>query len=243
MTKDIFDGIEDNEVAEVTAVSDEIEIKVDIYSPEWADHVMTLFSEDELSDGKPLVKGLRRVAGMLFNGIRSSGPVQVFPPKDDNQIGRATVVYEVVFGNGVRYAEVADCWHDNTDDFVLVYAMASASTRAEGRALRKALNINVVSAEEITSKDTTELARESRRRNQPPTTGEVDEKRSMMSGAQSALIGRRCAAMNIDRELFFEDIIGVRDEGKLTKDDASQVIEQLNNYQNGSAAIPDEILL
>ena len=125
--------------------------------PGWNDYVMSKFTEKELYDGNPLVNGLRRVAELVIGPIVYSGPTQVFPPQRDDHHGRATVVFTVEFENGMRYSEVADCWEGNTDDMFCAYAIATASTRAEGRALRKALRIRAVAAEEMTKKDTAKI--------------------------------------------------------------------------------------
>ena len=131
-----------------------------ITDPEWNEYVMSMFTSKELYDGNPLVNGLRRVAELVIGPIVYSGPTQVFPPQRDDHHGRATVVFTVEFENGMRYSEVADCWEGNTDDMFCAYAIATASTRAEGRALRKALRIRAVAAEEMTKKDTAKIVRE-----------------------------------------------------------------------------------
>ena len=129
-------------------------------SAEWHDYAMTLFHESEMIDGHPLVAGLRRVAEVVLGPIVFSGPTQVFPVQREDHHGRATVVFTVEFANGMRYAEVADSWEGNTDDMFCAFAVAIASTRAEARALRKALKIKGVAAEELTKKDTAKIVRD-----------------------------------------------------------------------------------
>jgi len=142
-------------------------------SPEWHDYVMTFFSQNELMDGNPTTAGLRRVAELLLGEIVSSKPIETFPVKE-NGPGRATVVYEVQFdwklvpgdisslttGKIRTYADVADVWHGNTDLLFCSYAPATASTRAEGRALRKALKLRGVAAEEICKLDVAKIMAE-----------------------------------------------------------------------------------
>src|SRR5690606_27810229 len=105
-----------------------------------------LFEPKELIDGNPNCAALRRVSELVLGDIVSSGPSQVFPATDPNGPGRATVVFEVIFdwgntGNFRTFKEVADCWHGNTDDLFCAHPVATASTRAEGRVLRKALKV------------------------------------------------------------------------------------------------------
>ena len=122
------------------------------------------------------------MAELVIGPIVYSGPTQVFPPQRDDHHGRATVVFTVEFENGMRYSEVADCWEGNTDDMFCAYAIATASTRAEGRALRKALRIRAVAAEEMTKKDTAKIVRELSSKKDTSDGGYDDSSR--MSDAQ-----------------------------------------------------------
>ena len=126
--------------------------------PTWTDEVMLLFANDELIDGNPTVAGLRRVAEIVIGPIISSRPTQVFPVNGDGP-GRATVSYTVTFHDhsspmGVlEFGDVADVWIGNSDPLFVGFAVAAAATRAEGRALRKALKLKKVAAEELTKVD------------------------------------------------------------------------------------------
>ncbi len=132
---------------------DVIQSKVSVTDIEWNDYVMGHFSEKELFDGRPLCAGLRRVAELLLGKIVSSKPTQVFPPSNTGEeIGRATGVWEVIFEDMSVFSDVADAWEGNTDDTFCVFNTATAATRAEGRALRKALRLKTVAAEEMTTK-------------------------------------------------------------------------------------------
>ena len=113
-------------------------------SQEWHDYIMKKFEKRELIDGNPTCAGLRRVAEDVLGSIIVSRPSQVFPSTDNNGPGRATVVFEVVFdwmdsGQMRTFSDVADVWHGNTDDLFCAHPVATASTRAEGRALRLSL--------------------------------------------------------------------------------------------------------
>ena len=132
----------------------------DMLSPEWSDYVKTLFDSSEMIDGNPLVHGLRRVSEMVLGPIEFSGPTQVFPVSRDDHHGRATILFKVRFSSGLEVTEVADSWEGNTDDTFCAFAVCIASTRAEARALRKALKMKGVAAEELTKKDTAKIVRE-----------------------------------------------------------------------------------
>lgn len=208
-------------------------------SAEWHDYAMTLFHESELIDGHPLVAGLRRVAEVVLGPIVFSGPTQVFPVQREDHHGRATVVFTVEFANGMRYAEVADSWEGNTDDMFCAFAVAIASTRAEARALRKALKIKGVAAEELTKKDTAKIVRDIST-TKSASEGEYDDQ-SRMSDAQYNFIDVKCKQLNIDGKKLFTEF-KVDSGRKVSKKVASDIIDRLNEYQRDKSSIPEDLL-
>jgi hypothetical protein len=208
-------------------------------SPDWHDYAMTLFQPSEMVEGHPLVAGLRRVAEVVLGPIVFSGPTQVFPVQRDDHHGRATVVFTVEFANGMKYAEVADSWEGNTDDMFCAFAVAIASTRAEARALRKALKIKGVAAEELTKKDTAKIVRDISKTKQT-SEGEYDEN-SRMSDAQYNFIDIKCKQLNIDGQKLFSQF-GVDSGKKVTKKIASDIIDKLNDFQRDKSSIPEDML-
>lgn len=212
----------------------------DMLSSEWHDYAMKLFNEDEIVDGHPLVAGLRRVSELVLGQIMFSGPTQVFPVTRDDHHGRATVVFTVRFANGSEYSEVADAWEGNTDDMFCAYAVAIASTRAEARALRKALKIKGVAAEELTKKDTAKIVRDiSKQKN--ATTGDYDDQ-SRMSDAQYNFIDIKCKQLNVDGGKLFKEVFSVDQKRKVSKKVASDIIDRLNEYQRDKSSIPENII-
>jgi len=211
-----------------------------VTSPEWNDYVLSLFEQSEMYDGRPKCHGLRRVAELLLGQIVSSKPTQIFAPTASDEIGRATVIWEVVFSNGATFADVADSWEGNTDDAFCVFNTAIAATRAEGRALRKALRLSTVTAEEMTTKDTASITRSISQTNKVETTGEYDDT-DRMTDSQSAFIDNKSKQMNIDVGKVFNDL-KINLKGKVTKRQASLVIEKLNDYQRGVETVPEEIV-
>ena len=207
-------------------------------SPEWHKYVLTLFEESEMIDGNPLVAGLRRVAETVLGPIVYSGPTQVFPSTMDDHHGRATVVFSVEFESGVRYSDVPDCWEGNTDDMFCAYAVATASTRAEGRALRKALRMKGVAAEEITKKDTASIVREASSKKESSDGGFDDQSR--MSEAQFNFIDVKCRQLDVNGKELFKSGFNVEVNRKVSKKVASDIIDRLNDYQRDKTSIPTE---
>jgi hypothetical protein len=213
-------------------------------SEEWHDYVMSHFKPNELIDGNPITAGLRRVVEVVLGEIIETGPTQVFPAQDSNGPGRATVVYKVVLeeyrtGRIKVYSDTADVWHGNTDDLFCAHPVATASTRAEGRALRKALKLRVLAAEELAKKDIVGIVQQSL--NQHSTDGEWDPNEKI-SSQQANFIDNKCSQLDIDVMKFVN--IGSSSYtsiNQINKDTAKNMIVELNKYQNQSADVPPEI--
>lgn len=213
-------------------------------SEDWNDYVMSKFKKGEQFDGNPTCAGLRRVADELLGTIVVSRPSQVWPATDTNGPGRATVVFEIVIdwmdsGQLRTFSDVADVWHGNTDDLFCAHPVATASTRAEGRALRKALKIKAIAAEELAKKDIVSIVRQTVEAK--PSDGEWKED-SMISAAQINFIDSRCKALNINVDNFInmgENTYEVISD--VSKDTAVKMLKTLNDYQNKSKPIPGDL--
>jgi len=210
--------------------------------PKWNDYVLGLFEENEMFDKMPLCNGLRRVAELLMGRIVFSGPSQVFPPQSGNEIGRSTVVWKVEFEDGSAFSDVADSWEGNTDDTFCVYSTATAATRAEGRALRKALRLRVVAAEEVTKKDTAKIAQDiSKKKGLDVSSSEYDSS-GTMTGPQANFIDGKSKQLNVDAQKILKEVANVVNVSKTTKKQASDVIEKLNEYQQKKDTIPTDFI-
>ena len=241
--EDAFEEVETENEAVIEEKVGGIEDRPSMFSDEWNDYVMAHFHSNELIDGNPICAGLRRVAEFLLGDIVESGPEQVFPATDGLSPDRATVVFKVVFdwmnsGKHRVFKEVADVWHGNTDDLFCAHPVATASTRAEGRALRKALKLRCLAAEELAKKDIVNIVQESVKK--VPTSGEY-EGGNKISSQQIQFIDNRCNQLDVDVISFIN--MGENTYGSIeqvTKESAKKMIKVLNNYQNGSA-IPESI--
>lgn len=231
---DLFEGVELETPHNVdTKVKDRIVTEgPNPTSPDWNDYVLSLFDESELYDGRPLCAGLRRVAELVMGRIVSSRPTQVFAPQSGDEIGRATVIWEIVFEDGSLFSDVADCWEGNTDDAFCVFNTATAATRAEGRALRKALRLKTVAAEEMTKKNTASIVRSiSQTKAMEATDGEYNNA-ERMTDKQGNFIDLKSKQLNIDVEAFFKEVFETNVKRKVTKSQASDAIQLLGgDYQ------------
>lgn len=205
----------------------------------WNDYVLSLFDPSELADNLPLVAGLRRVAELEIGEIMFSGPTQVYPSSKTDGTGQIAVVWQVVFETrpGVTkvFSDLADCNHNNTDDKMMPFAVAFAGTRAEARALRKALGLKTIAFEEGTSKDTAAAYRTATTK--VDKSGEYDEN-SRMTDAQANYLAKKAKQLKINVAAFLETVMDV-DPSRVSKQMASQAIEKIDEFQKGE--IPTEI--
>jgi hypothetical protein len=117
-------------------------------STQWQD---VLTEEDMVTNresGNPcvLLRALQRLSGEA--GIIESGPIllQHVPTGD---FGIFQCIYEVKFDDGTVWRGAADCNKNSISPKFASYPTAVAESRAEARALKKALGITMLAAEEI----------------------------------------------------------------------------------------------
>ena len=232
---------------------------------EWNDWVMAQLHPDELVAGKyPNVNGLRRMVGLLLGDIVFSGPIQT-QVTDSEDIGKAVVTYQITIDwrldnypstMGIDLASgypqriftaVASGFEGNLTGLFIVFPEAMAETRAEVRALRKALRISTVGAEELTQKDVGAYLEE--RKNQQVrstiTTGEWEEE-SFITDQQVNVIRSMCDRLNIDVDKFIQSgKLQYKSINDISKGSAAIMLNELNRYQNSgedSKDIPAKLL-
>ena len=133
---------------------------------EWTDHVLGFLSEDEKINGNPTTDGLRRIFETALNCVVVESTSNVVQTPDINNEKRATVVHTIgyILNNGEQTQDPlllnmrtvsgsADVYWGNCDKVFRNHPVAVAETRAEGRALRRALKLRKVVAAEELAKD------------------------------------------------------------------------------------------
>lgn len=239
---DILDDLINNldpETTQDNKISDEEEVEPTYNSEEWSDFVLSKFTDDELIDGNPNVNGLRRICNLLLGSVVKSYPRNIIQIRDGvsctyeihvawcrNEAG------ELGMGEyGVRmFGGAADASESNTDAPYSYYLTAMAETRAEVRALRKALRLKGIAHEEVKSSDN----------NKMENTVTWDSGDAKISGQQIALIKDKCNKLNIDIEKFAQTKGDTLE--KLSKDDGAFLIQVINQYQTKHKVVPEELL-
>lgn len=116
------------------------------------DKLLAKLTDKEKVRNHPTVSGLRRLINDYIGYIIRNISRVVQCPTPDNK-NRATVEVEVEIqfytGLDIIVSGCADVCSDNTPSPFHKHPVATAESRAEGRAYRKALNLNITTAEEM----------------------------------------------------------------------------------------------
>lgn len=226
-------------IAVVEETEEETQIIPKIHDLEWTDYVLGLLSDDEKIAGNPTTDGLRRIFEIALNcRLISSTSSVVQSPSPDNE-KRATVIHSLSYclnpeaadPNGLNIVSVdgsADVYWGNCDKVYRNHPVAVAETRAEGRALRRALRLRkVVAAEEI-AKDIEDH----------PDSNSVNK----ISNQQINFIDVLAQRLNINvTKLLENNNIKTDNIYSLTHEIAVDIIRLLSKYQQNMADIGDDI--
>jgi hypothetical protein len=205
---------------------------------EWTDHVLSLLSDDEKISGNPTTDGLRRIFEIALNcDIVESSSNVVQSPSPDNE-KRATVVHTISYflkGGSVPVESkhrvvtgAADVYWGNCDKVFRNHAVAVADTRAEGRALRRALKLRKVVAAEELAKDIEDH----------PDANTV----SKISNNQINFIDVLAKRLNINVVNLLDSLdIKVTSIYDMSHDDGVKTIKELSTLQTNLDSVPEKI--
>lgn len=207
---------------------------------EWTDYVLSLLSDDEKINGNPTTDGLRRVFEIALNCkvvVSSSNVVQTPDPNNEK---RATVVHTLCYHlnggtpetshlNMITVDGAADVYWGNCDKVYRNHPVAVAETRAEGRALRRALKLRKVVAAEELAKDIEDN----------PDNNSV----SKISNQQINFIDIMAQRLNINVvKLFKNNQLPADNIYSVSHDDAVNIIRLLSKYQQNTSEISEDIM-
>lgn len=218
-----------NEVEDVISLPT-IEIKMT--DVEWNNYVLDQLRPDEKDpEGHPNVDGLRRLVEELLGVVVASIPVQFEGATQSNGM-RATVAHVVKIAWGgnredIReFGAVADVYSGNTDEEYARFAAATADTRAEARALRKALRLRkVVASEEITKLPVTESG-----------LGQF------IVSSQIKGIDKLCRDLDVSVNAFINSGKNTyKHFSHIKYESAQSMLENLNKYLQNPSRIPDNL--
>ena len=223
-------------------VTEEVVVTPHINDLEWSDHVLGLLSEDEKIDGNPTVDGLRRIFEIALNCTVLESTTNVIQAPDPSNEKRATVTHTLRYilkeevGSEVDLSlktravtGAADVYYGNCDKVYRNHPVAVAETRAEGRALRRALKLRkVVAAEELASTD-----------EDTPDAFSVNK----ISSNQINFIDQMAKRLNVNVVSLLASLgIVANNINEVSHEDAVNVIRELSKLQQNLDNIQSEII-
>jgi hypothetical protein len=230
------------EVVEVSAVENVAveSVKVSPNDIGWTDHVLSLLSDDEKIAGNPTTDGLRRIFEIALDCCVTEAKTDVVQTPEPNNEKRATVVHTISYvlksvdsnDENLKYRSVsgaADVYWGNCDKIYRNHPVAVAETRAEGRALRRALKLRkVVAAEEI-AKDIDDH----------PDADSVNK----ITNNQINFIDTLSSRLNINvSKLLENNNLDSKNIYGLSHDGAVSIIRVLSGYQQNMLTIPETLI-
>jgi hypothetical protein len=217
-----------------------VENKPTIHDLGWTDYVLGLLSDDEKIKGNPTTDGLRRIFEIAMNCRIISSCSQVTQSPSPENEKRATVVHSITYVlnpessgseslNTVSVDGSADVYWGNCDKVYRNHPVAVAETRAEGRALRRALRLRkVISAEEMVEDI-----------EDHPDSNSV----SKISNNQINFIDVMAKRLNINvRKLLEANSIKYDNIYDMPHDQAVSTIRLLSKYQQDVGSIAENLL-
>ena len=206
----------------------------------WTDYVLDLLTEDEKIAGNPTTDGLRRIFELALNCVVTQATSDVVQSPEPSNEKRATVVHSISYvlknfdsdDEGLKYRTVsgaADVYWGNCDKVYRNHPVAVAETRAEGRALRRALRLRkVVAAEEIAASI-----------EDHPDSINV----SKISHNQINFIDVMSQRLNINPKSLIASLNYKNDNVyALDHEQGVDIIKNLSTYQQNTSMIPESIL-
>ena len=207
---------------------------ITIHDIEWTDHVLSILSDDEKIGGNPTTDGLRRIFEKILDCTIISADSQVVQSPSVENERRATVVHTVTYIlNNKELTEPylthsisgsADVYWGNCDKIYRNHPVAVAETRAEGRALRRALRLRKVVAAEELAKDIDD-----------------EDNNNTINDTQINFIDVLAKRLNINVEKFLSSIEFPLIITKCKHDQAVQVIQKLSSLQQNIDNIAEDI--
>jgi len=205
-----------------------VSLKPALNSSKWADFILDQLFDSELVMGSPTTDGLRRVTDLEFGEILES-ETEILELPNRNANAKATAKHTLVIrkyltDSVIRVSACVDVLCDKLPSPFNQHLVSTACTRAEGKALRRALKIRVQTAEELSNSEDIE-----------DTTGN-----DAMNDQQIIAIKVLCKRNNVDLVKFLKDN---SEKNKTIKDikniEGRHIMNKLSQYQR--EGVPEEL--
>jgi hypothetical protein len=196
--------------------------------PEWSEHVLDQMHDSELREGNPTVDGLRRVTEKVYGEIVSSQSdiINHDPNRGSCTIKHTLQIHKYSTNSVITVDGCVDVKYNNIPHPFNQHLVATADTRAEGKALRRALKLRVVTAEEMqnTSEDDVLAAQEN------------------ITDQQILAINQMCKRLDIN---LVEAVKGSAPSAEsircVSNLQGRNLLGSLSEYQRSAGSIPDNL--
>jgi hypothetical protein len=222
------------------------------HDPKWVEFILDKLEAREMIDGAPTTDGLRRVTEDVFGQIiGSETEILEIPSTNLKETIRCTAKHTLTimrydsmgatrsntglsfFNSGtpsgtIKVSACVDVLAENLPSPYNKHLVATACTRAEGKALRRALKIRIITAEE--------------QQNSTEVVDEVEQQSDTITDQQLLAINALCKKLNISmKKLVQRSYPSVTSTKELTRGNGRDIISTLSGFQRASKL--DESLL
>lgn len=199
------------------------------YDPGWSEYILDHMSDNELIKGSPTVDGLRRATEKCFGEIlQSKSEIIEVPTRQNNKctIKHSLTIRKYSTDSVIEVDGCVDVLYDKIPYPFNTHLVATADTRAEGKALRRALKIRVVTAEELQNQD----------------EDDVMASEEGMNDQQILALNQMCKRLNISVAKFvklqYNEVKVINDVSNM---EARVLIGQLSGFQRKPKSIEKKI--
>ena len=231
MKNDDFVGMIEEMNDEPVTLSDEVLASPEPTDEGWYDFLIDNLYENELVQGNPTTDGLRRLTEKFYGEIVKSKSDVIETEHDGNGL-RCTVRHTLLIrkyktGTLAEVDACIDVDYRGVPHPFNRHVVATADTRAEGKALRRALKLRVVTAEEAQ----TQVSEE-----------EVLTAQDHINDQQIMAINAVCRKHNLNVQKVTEEVYNkVKTLRQLTNLEASVLMDKITSFQR-EKSIPEKFV-
>jgi hypothetical protein len=198
--------------------------------PKWTDFVLGHLELHEIKNGNPTVDGLRRITGLVYGDIIYSDTELLEVPQQTYK--KCTAKHKMVLkrysdGEIVEVSAVVDVRYDRTEAPYNEYLVATADTRAEGKALRRILKLSIITAEEVSNKDETDI-----------------DDNTFINDNQINMMNLLCKRLDINPVALINNYIkdAIKSINEIPYSKAQNILSDLSHYQRNMRQIPEDLI-
>jgi len=215
-------------------------VKPIIGSLEWTDYILSLMSPSELFNGSPTANGLRRICELEFGEIVSSTTYVNATQSPGFYYAAVTHTLRIID----MYTNVSKEFSASVDSHMSdipapfnKHLIATLDSKAEAKALRRALKLSVNTAEEggqLPSEDPIDIV-------EPASQ---DYEQTEVTFAQQAVLNALCMRLNINAIDAIATYCVSSEDGlkKVTSSDMALLINKISDFQRKIESIPPSLI-